>query len=94
VRVVGREKIADFQKKHADSAAPLGRWIRIVEASAWKTTADVRATFGSADFAGGKVIFNIGGNKYRLISVISFEIRIVSVESVLTHQEYDRERWK
>jgi mRNA interferase HigB len=70
VRIVGREEIAEFQKKHPDSIAPLDRWIGIFEAAAWKTTADVRATFSNADFVGGKVVFNIGGNKYRLTSKI------------------------
>jgi len=94
LRVVGRERIAEFQKNHPDSVAPLDRWVGIVELAAWKNTAEVRATFGSVDFVGGKVIFNIGGNKYRLIATISFEVRIVSVESVLTHKEYDKGKWK
>lgn len=94
MRIVGREEIAEFQKKHSDSIAPLDRWVGIVEAAEWKTTADVRATFSNADFVGGKVVFNIGGNKYRLISTISFEISIVSVGAILTHKEYDKGKWK
>jgi mRNA interferase HigB len=94
LRVVGREAISEFQKKHPDSGAPLNRWVGIVEAASWKSPAEVRATLGSADFVGGKVVFNIGGNKYRLIAAISFEIRMVSVEAVLTHSEYDKGNWK
>lgn len=94
MRVVGREKISDFQEDYPDSVAPLDRWVRIVEAAAWKNTAEVSAPFGSADFVGGKVGFNIGGNKCRLIAAISFEIRILSVETVLTHSEYDKGKWK
>jgi mRNA interferase HigB len=94
LRVVGRETISEFQKEHPDSVAPLNRWVSIVEAASWTNPAEVRATFGSADFVGGKVVFNIGGNKYRLIAAISFEIRIVSVEALLTHNEYDKGKWK
>ena len=94
MRIAGREKIDAFQKKYSDSAAPLGRWIRIVEAAQWKNTADVRASFSNADFVGGKVVFNTGGNKYRLISTISFEVQIVSVDAVLTHKEYEKGKWK
>ena len=94
MRIVGRERIGEFQKEYPDSVAALNRWIYIVEAAVWKNTAEVRATFGSADFVGGKVIFNVGGNKYRLIAAISFETRILSVEAVLTHSEYDKGKWK
>jgi mRNA interferase HigB len=94
LRIVGRETIAEFQRNHPDSVAPLDRWVIVVEAVSWKNPAEVRATFGSADLVGRKVVFNIGGNKYRLIAAISFEIRIVFVEAVLTHSEYDKEKWK
>jgi mRNA interferase HigB len=94
VRIVGREKIARFQKKHPDSATPLDRWIGIVESASWKTPADVRGTFANADFVGGKVVFNIGGNKYRLIGAMSFEIQIAAVQAVLTHKEYNKGKWK
>jgi mRNA interferase HigB len=94
VTIVGSEKIARFQKKHPESAASLDRWIRIIDAASWKTPADVRATFANADFVGSKVVFNIGGNKYRLIASITFEIQIVAVETVLRHKEYDKGKWK
>jgi mRNA interferase HigB len=94
LRVVGRETISAFQKEHPDSVAPLNRWVSIVEAASWKDPTEVRATFGSADFVEGKVVFNIGGNKYRLIAAISFETRIVSIEAVLKHSEYDKGKWK
>lgn len=94
MRIVGRETIAEFQRNRPDSVAPLDRWVVIVEAASWKNPAEIRATFGSADFVGGKVVFNIGGNKYRLIAAVSFEIRILSVEAVLTHGEYDKGKWK
>jgi mRNA interferase HigB len=94
LRVVGREAISEFQNDHPDSVAPLNRWIAIVEMASWRNPAEVRATFGSADFVDGKVVFNVGGNKYRLIAAISFEIRIVSVEAVMTHSEYDKGKWK
>ena len=94
MRIVGRETIAKFQKDHPDSVAPLDRWVIVVEAASWKNPAEVRGTFGSADFVGGKLVFNIGGNKYRLIAAISFEIRILSINAVLTHSEYDKGKWK
>ena len=55
---------------------------------------DLRATFASADFVGGLTVFNIGGNKYRLIAAIHYNRRKVFIRAVLTHIEYDRGNWK
>jgi mRNA interferase HigB len=81
-------------EKHPESSASLNRWTAVAEKSLWKKTADVRATFRTADFVGGKVVFNIGGNHYRLISTIDFKAAQVDVNAVLTHKEYDKAKWK
>jgi mRNA interferase HigB len=54
----------------------------------------VKATFRSADFVGGRTVFNIGGGKYRLSAAITFRLGIVAVTAVLTHSEYDKGKWK
>jgi mRNA interferase HigB len=58
------------------------------------TFADLRATFPSADQVGDFVVFNIGGNKYRLIASIHFNRHKVYIRYLLTHQEYDSGNWK
>ena len=63
-------------------------------AAGWKNTAHVRDSFRDADFVDNRVVFNVGGNKYRLIAAISFEAQLVVVEAVLTHKEYDKGKWK
>ena len=64
----------------------------------WKgkslTTSSLRATFASADYVGGLTVFNIGGNKYRLIASIHYNRKKVFIRAVLTHPEYDRGNWK
>jgi len=55
---------------------------------------DLRATFPSADYVDGLTVFNIGGNKYRLIASIHYNRKKVYIRAVLTHQEYDRGEWK
>ncbi len=55
---------------------------------------ELRATFASADFVNGLTVFNIGGNKYRLIAAIHYNRRKVFIRAVLTHEEYDRGKWK
>ena len=60
----------------------------------WRNFADVRTVFPSADQVGKFTVFDIGGNKFRLIAVIHFNRGKVFVRHVLTHQEYDRGQWK
>ena len=68
----------------------MNRWVAIVSAAEWNNTAQLRDTFRDADFVSGKVVFNIGGNKFRLIASIAFEVRLVLVEAVLTHKNTTR----
>lgn len=65
-----------------------------MEAANWKTLPELKQTFNSADHVEGRVAFNIGGNKYRLITVIQYELSLVIIQRVLTHEEYDRGGWK
>lgn len=65
-----------------------------MEAANWKTLPELKQTFNSADDVEGRVVFNIGGNKYRLIAVIRYELSLVIIQRVLTHEEYDRGGWK
>jgi len=94
LRIAGREKIAKFVEEHLDAAPPMNRWVAIVSAAEWRNTAQLRDTFRDADFVSGKVVFNIGGNTFRLIASISFEARLVLLVAVLTHKEYDKGKWK
>ena len=55
---------------------------------------ELKATFASADYVNGLTVFNVGGNKYRLIAAIHYNRRKVFVRAVLTHPEYDRGQWK
>lgn len=70
------------------------RWHRVVERSTFGDSASLRQTFPSADVVGQYTVFNIGGNKYRLIASIHFDRGKVYVRHVLTHQEYDLGKWK
>ena len=80
--------------KHPDAETSLRHWITAVEKSTWKKFSDVRKLFGSADQVGNFTVFNIGGNKYRIIAVIHYNTGRVYVRHMLTHGEYDRGKWK
>jgi mRNA interferase HigB len=94
VRLRGSDKLARFAETHNDAKKALESWATIIEATDWKKPADLKRTFGSASFVEGKTVFNIGGNKYRLISQINYELKTVLVTHVLAHKEYDKDKWK
>jgi mRNA interferase HigB len=103
MRVISRRRLREFWEgtpAHADAEVPLRGWYAITEESDWKSPADVKAVFGkNVDFvkaeSGNTVaVFNIHGNKYRLIAAIHYDYPRVFVLRVLTHREYDTNRWK
>ena len=66
-------------------------WLKLVGQGVWATPAAVKVQFGSASFVGDKrVVFNVGGNKYRLIVAVAYRTQIVYVKFIGTHAEYDR----
>jgi mRNA interferase HigB len=94
LRINGREKVIRFGSVQADALGRLNNWVKTVESAIWKMPDDVRKTFRTVDFVENKAVFDIGGNKYRLIASISFKLSILSIQHILTHKEYDRGKWK
>ena len=89
--------IREFLATVSDASAPaaFGLWFKAVAISRWDNFADVRATFGKADQVKGRdlVVFNIGGNKYRLIARIRYKRKTLFIRAILTHAEYDKQQW-
>jgi mRNA interferase HigB len=83
-------KLAAFGDKHPPARKSLNRWQELTAAANWQNPAEMNQTFGSADIVGPRTIFNIGGNKYRLIALIHYILQLVVVDEVLTHSEYDK----
>jgi mRNA interferase HigB len=99
MHVIKRLPLIEFGTIHPHAAGPLDEWYRLTEKSLWRTFLDIRRSFGQADVAKVKsgntvCVFDIGGNKFRLIAKISYEKGKVYVLRVLTHKEYDTEKWK
>jgi mRNA interferase HigB len=91
MRVISKTKLRDFWSRYPDSEGPLSAWYRLAEQSDWGSFAELRATFAnSADQVGDWTVFNIGGNKYRLIVKIEYDPGMVFVGWVLTHRDYNR----
>ena len=94
MHIISRKMLREFWLTHADSEKALARWFKIMQRNDFTSFAELRATFPTADKVGDWIVFNIGGNKYRLIASIHFNRHKVYVRHVLTHQEYDRGDWK
>ena len=91
MKLRGTKTINDFAAKHPDAASAIQTWSALVKRATWTKNTDIRDFFGSASFVGDrKVVFNIKGNKYRLLAQINYEIGNVLVLRVGTHAEYDK----
>jgi mRNA interferase HigB len=91
VNVVARPILIAFWTKHPEAQASLSAWYNQARAAEWKTPQDIRAQFNSADFVGdSRVVFDVGGNKYRVIVRISYVYKQVLIKFVGTHAEYDK----
>jgi mRNA interferase HigB len=90
--VTGLGQVEGFLKKAPAARGPLARWARIVETAEWKSIVDARQVMPTADLVKGTnfICFNIGGNKYRLITIVSYALQSIAVVELLTHSDYDR----
>ncbi|MBI4671396.1 MAG: type II toxin-antitoxin system HigB family toxin [Chloroflexi bacterium] len=94
MHIISRKALRTFWQKHPDSKTALARWFKIVTHTEFRSFDELRLVFPFADQVGDLIVFNVGGNKYRLIASIHFNRGKVYVRQVLTHAEYDRGDWK
>lgn len=94
MRVISQKKLREFWEKWSEAEEPLRAWHRVAEHATWECFADVRQVYSNADQVGRCTVFNIGGNKFRLVVVIRFNRGRVFIRHVMTHQEYDKGVWK
>ena len=102
MRVISKRRLREFGEKYKDAELPLTTWWKTVNADKtdWKNITDVKKTYASADGIKLRpcdvnvVVFNIGGNKYRLVARILYETHRVYIKKVMTHAEYDTGKWK
>jgi|SRR5215813_14770749 len=88
------EVLQKFSKKHARARTSLDAWYQATLLARWHNFDDVKKTFGTADIYRDCTIFDIAGNRYRLIAIIRYDLEQVNIETILTHAEYDRDKWK
>lgn len=99
MRVISLKRLREFWARHPNAEIPLRAWYRTVLGAEWTSLRDAKVTYPHADgveTGSGETltVFNIGGNKYRLIARIRYDYRLVNIRVVLTHAEYDKGKWK
>ena len=94
MRVIANRPLVQFWKRHPEAERPLRSWLAICKATDFENFAQLRQAFRSVDKVGKFVVFDIGGNKFRLIVVVHFNRKRIYVRAVLTHEEYDQDQWK
>jgi mRNA interferase HigB len=94
MHVISRKALRTFWQREPDSEQSLRRWHKLMTTTDFGSFAELRETFPSADMVDDLTVFNIGGNRYRLIAAVHFNRHKVYVRHVLTHAEYDQGNWK
>lgn len=94
MHVITKKRLVEFAARYPASRDPLLKWYRIVRQTDFSSFPVLRSVFGSADRVEGFTVFDIGGNKYRLIAAIHYNRRRIYIRHVLTHAEYDKGKWK
>lgn len=94
MHVITRKRLNEFVEKYPETKTALAHWYNLAKNNNFSNFAELRAVFPSADKVGKLTVFNIGGNKVRLVAAIHYNRRKVYIRAVLTHAEYDEGRWK
>lgn len=90
--IENRRAVDKFILKHANARTPFAEWIEKVESARWANLVDLKRTFNSADYVKGLVVFNVGGNNFRVVAEVVFAEQIVRIARVGTHTDYNG--WK
>ena len=94
MHVITRKRLREFAARHKEAAEPLSIWYAIMSKTDFASFAELRRVFGSVDKVGKFTVFDIGGNKFRLIAAVHYNRKKVYIRHVFTHAEYDRDKWK
>ncbi len=94
MHVISRKKLQDFWEKYPDSESQLRAWYKITSTTDFMNFVDLRKTFSAADQVQNLTVFDICGNKYRLIAAIHYNRKKIYIRSIMPHKEYDKNKWK
>ena len=94
MHTVSHKAIRIFCERRPEAANALDYWYKVAKKATWRNFSEVKETFNTADFVAPHIVFDVGGNKYRLISEINFRRQVLFIRRILTHNEYEKGAWK
>jgi mRNA interferase HigB len=94
MHVITRKRLNEFAERYPEVRNALAQWYYLIKQNNFNSFAELRSVFSSADQVGKLTVFNIGGNKARLIAAIHYNRKKVYIRAILTHEEYDEDKWK
>ncbi len=94
MHIITRKRLTDFASAYPDAKPGLTHWYQQMKMGKFASFVELRTVFPSADLVGKLTVFNIGGNKARLITAIHYNRQKVYIRAILTHAEYDENKWK
>jgi mRNA interferase HigB len=90
MRIISRRALREFWEIHAQAKDPLAAWFRVMQRSKFAGFSAIKGTFAAADYVAPYTIFDVGGNKFRIITAIHYNRERVYIRHVFTHPEYDQ----
>ena len=94
MRVITRKRLNEFADAYPETRSALARWYGVVKGTNFSSFAELKLVFPTADLVGKLTVFNVGGNKVRVVAAIHYNRHRIYIRAVLTHEEYDRGGWK
>ncbi len=94
MRVISKKPLRTFWETHREAEPALSDFYRKLSRVSASSIVELRSTFPAADLVGDCVVFNVGGNNYRVIAHVDFKVEIAFIRFVLSHAEYDRGKWR
>ncbi|OGL49825.1 MAG: hypothetical protein A2161_19220 [Candidatus Schekmanbacteria bacterium RBG_13_48_7] len=93
MHIITRKRLNEFSEKHPDTKSSLEHWYKSMKNTNFESFAEIKRMFSTVDQVGGLTVFNIAGNKARLVTAIHYNRHKVYIRAVLTHHEYDKSKW-
>lgn len=94
MHIISRKRLNDFAELYPETKTGLQHWYRVMKSNNFVSFHDIKVFFPHADQVGKLTVFNIGGNKVRLIAAIHYNSQKIYIRAVLTHSEYDKNKWR